>query len=92
VRITTTIVTIPRPAVAGATWLAGIRCHLQPKEIADLAAGDQHRDAVREANDHRPRNEPDGGAAPRQPEDDENDASHHRAHEKTGYAVLRHDP
>ena len=36
--------------------------HLQAEEVADLGAGDEDRDAVRESDDDRARNEPDGGA------------------------------
>jgi hypothetical protein len=61
------------------------------EEVLDLRAGDEQRDAVREADHDRPRDEAHGGAESRHSRGDQERAGHHRAHEQARDAVLCHD-
>ncbi len=73
----------------------GFSVILRPKKVPNLRAGDEHRDAVREPDDDRTRNEANDRPGARESKDDEHNARHHRAHEEARDAVLgddaRHD-
>jgi hypothetical protein len=71
----------PSPPGAG-TNSAGTSCDLEAEEVLDLRAGDEHRDAVGEADDDRPRQVLDGGAHAAGAQHDQHHAGHHRAHEQ----------
>ena len=71
--------------------LAGHDLQVEAEEVAQLGAGDEDGDAVREADDDRARDEADGDAHAGEPHDDQHDAGHHRAHEQAVDAVLRDD-
>ena len=73
-----------RPELAG-------HVDAQAEEVLDLRAGDQHGDAVGEADDDRPRNELHRRAQARHAQHDEDDARHHGAHEQAVEAVGRDD-
>ena len=81
----------PRVRVIRAKNSLGGSRHRKPEEVLDLRRGDQQRDAVGEADDHRPRNElhrlPEAGH--RQHHQDH--AGHHRDHQQAGEAVRRDD-
>lgn len=72
--------------------LRGHRRDVEPQQVFDLRARDQHRDAIRETHHDRPRQILHRRAHARHAEDDEQDARHHGAHEEAVDAVLGHDP
>ena len=72
--------------------LAGHVLDRQAEEVLDLRGGDEHGDAVGEADDDRPRDELHRRAEPGEPEHDQHHAGHHRAHEQAVDAVLGDDP
>ena len=64
---------------------------LQPEQIPNLRAGDQDADAIGEPDDDWPRDVFDRGAEAGDPEKDQDDAGHQRAHEQSVDAVCGHD-
>ena len=69
----------------------GTALQREAQEVFDLRRGDQHRDAVGEADRHRPRNEPHGRAEAREPHENEHRARHGGAHQQAGDAKLGDD-
>ena len=65
---------------------------MQPEEILDLRARDQHRNPIRKSNYDRPRNEFHSRAQARDAHDHQQHAGHHGAHEQSIHAVHRDDP
>jgi hypothetical protein len=65
--------------------------HAQAEEVLQLAREDHDCNAAGEARHDRVWNELDGAAQPRQTEQREDHASHHRRHEQPINAVLLHD-
>ena len=85
-------VEVPADRREAADELTRILGHPQPEKVADLRAGDEDRDTVRESHHDRPGDETDGSASAGHAKDDEHDARHHRAHVQAGDAVLRDYP
>ncbi len=65
--------------------------HAQAKEVANLSAGDEDGDAVREADNHRTRKILYGCPHPCDAEENEQDAGHHGAFEESVNAMLGDD-
>ena len=70
----------------------GHRLHLEAEQITDLAGEDDQRDAAREPDRHRERDEFDRAAEAQQPEGDQDEAGHERGHDQPIDAVLEHYP
>ena len=85
---------VPRPGkrLHAVKEVAGNVIHLQAEEVADLRAGDENGDSVRETNDHRPRKIFHHRAHAGDAKKHQQHASHHRARQEPVDSMFGDNP